>query len=63
MAKLKITLIHRANTTKHRKVVQALGLHKIGQSVEPEATPAILGMVRHVAHLVCCEETEGGATE
>jgi large subunit ribosomal protein L30 len=36
--------------------VEALGLKKIGQSVEQESTPAILGMVRHVAHLVRCEE-------
>jgi large subunit ribosomal protein L30 len=41
---------------KQRKTVHALGLRKIGQTVEKEATPAIMGMVRAVAHLVNVEE-------
>lgn len=32
--------------------MQALGLHKINAIVEHEATPAILGMVEKVKHLV-----------
>ena len=43
---------------KHRKTVRALGLKKISQSVEHEATPAFLGMVRAVSHLVTVEEME-----
>jgi large subunit ribosomal protein L30 len=35
--------------------MQALGLSKINQSVEVEATPAIIGMVRKVNHLVAVE--------
>jgi large subunit ribosomal protein L30 len=35
-----------------------LGLRKIGSTTEQEATPAILGMVRIVSHLVSVEELE-----
>ncbi|ANO47673.1 50S ribosomal protein L30 [Flavobacterium columnare] len=38
--------------------MQALGLRKMGQVVEHEATPAILGMVNKVKHLVSSEETK-----
>ena len=41
----------------HRRTVQALGLRRIGATVEKAATPAILGMVRAVSHLVSVEET------
>ena len=58
MSKVIITLIKSTNNANKKLVatVEALGLKKIGQSIEQEATPAILGMVRHVAHLVRCEE-------
>jgi large subunit ribosomal protein L30 len=36
--------------------LDALGLHKIDQVVEHDATPAILGMVKTVNHLVSVEE-------
>jgi large subunit ribosomal protein L30 len=57
--KLKITLIKSANNAnkKQAATIQALGLRKIGQTVEHDATPTILGMVRHVTHLVRCENT------
>jgi large subunit ribosomal protein L30 len=35
--------------------MQALGLTKLNQSVEVEATGAIIGMVRKVNHLVALE--------
>ncbi|MCQ2603982.1 MAG: 50S ribosomal protein L30 [Spirochaetia bacterium] len=38
------------------KTVKALGLGKINSYVELEGTPAILGMVRTVRHLVKVEE-------
>ena len=58
MAKLKITLVRSTNSSnqKHRRTVSALGLHKIGDSVEHEDTPAIRGMVRQISYLVSCEE-------
>jgi len=39
-----------------RRTVKALGLGKIGSSVEHDASPAIKGMVRAVSHLVKVEE-------
>ena len=39
-----------------RATVKALGLGKINSSVEKEATPATMGMVRVVEHLVKVEE-------
>jgi large subunit ribosomal protein L30 len=41
-----------------RATVRSLGLRKIGSTTEQEATPAILGMVRIVSHLVSVEELE-----
>jgi len=41
---------------KQRATVRSLGLRKIGSSSEQEASPAILGMVRVVSHLVSVEE-------
>ena len=41
---------------KQRATVRSLGLRKIGSSSEQEASPAILGMVRAVSHLVSVEE-------
>ena len=41
---------------KQRATVRALGLRKIGSSTEQEVRPAILGMVKAVAHLVSVEE-------
>ncbi len=36
--------------------LEALGLHRIDQVVEHDATPAVLGMVKTVNHLVSVEE-------
>jgi large subunit ribosomal protein L30 len=57
MAKIKITQIKSVidRTERQKKTVQALGLKKINHSVEVEATPAIIGMVRAVNHLVAVE--------
>jgi large subunit ribosomal protein L30 len=41
---------------KQRATVRSLGLRKIGSVSEQEASPAILGMVKAVAHLVFVEE-------
>ena len=35
-----------------KRTLQALGLHKISQVVEVEATPSARGMIRKVHHLV-----------
>ena len=52
--KLKITLVKSTigAIPKHRKTVEALGLRKIGKSVELPNNDAVKGMVWHVRHLV-----------
>ncbi len=45
------------NETAKRTLV-ALGLRKLNASVEVEATPQILGMVRRVNHLIKVEEVQ-----
>ena len=42
-----------------RSTVTALGLRRLGSATELEATPAVLGMVRVVAHLVEVQEVQG----
>lgn len=37
---------------RQKKTLDALGLRKLNQVVEKEATPQILGMVKRVRHLV-----------
>jgi large subunit ribosomal protein L30 len=58
MAKLKITLKKSTNKAVEGQVatVKALGLGKIGTSVEHNDNPQIRGMIRKVSHLVCVEE-------
>ena len=58
MAKIKVKKVKSAiNRTKRQKLtLEALGLNKIGQTKEHEATSSILGMVRKVEHLVSVEE-------
>ena len=40
---------------KQKDTIQALGLRKINHTVEHEATPQILGMVKKVGHLLKVE--------
>lgn len=58
MAKLKITLIKSLNgkVEKQKATVKALGLKKIGSSVERDDSPAVKGMIKVVEHLVKVEE-------
>jgi large subunit ribosomal protein L30 len=39
-------------TERQKRTLRALGFTKMGQTVEVEATPQILGMVKKVEHLV-----------
>lgn len=60
MGKIKVTQV-RSNIKRpqnQKRTLEALGLRKIGQVVEHEATPNILGMVNKVKHLVSVEETK-----
>ncbi len=56
--KIKIKLVRSTIGRKpyQKKTAKALGLGKINSSVEKEASPSILGMVRAIEHLVEVEE-------
>ena len=58
MAKIKIKQVRSKinRPERQKRTLQALGLRKINQTVEVEATPQILGMVNKVKHLVDVEE-------
>ena len=57
MAKIKIKQVKsKINCTyRQKRTLTALGIKKINQVVEVEATPQILGMVNKVQHLVSVE--------
>ncbi|HEU5278295.1 MAG TPA: 50S ribosomal protein L30 [Gaiellaceae bacterium] len=54
MAKIRITQVRSqiGQSQKHRGTLRALGLGKIGKSVEHDEGPVIAGMLRKVRHLV-----------
>ncbi len=56
--KIKVTLVKSmiGRPEKHRKVLRAMGLSKIGKSVVLEDTASNRGMVFKVSHLVKAEE-------
>ncbi len=58
MAKIKITQVKSSigSNKKQKATLEALGLRKMHQTVEHEATPQVVGMARKVAHLVKVEE-------
>ena len=58
MAKIKVTQVRSGiNRPKRQKATLiALGLKKMQQTVEHEATPQILGMVNKISHLLKVEE-------
>jgi large subunit ribosomal protein L30 len=44
-------------TAKHRGTLRALGLGRIGSSIERTESPELAGMLRKVRHLVRIEES------
>jgi large subunit ribosomal protein L30 len=58
MKKIKITQVKSVidRSERQKRTMEALGLRKLNNTVEVEATPQILGMVRKVTHLVKVEE-------
>ena len=56
--KIKVTLVKStiAAVPKQRATVEALGLHKLNQTVELPDNDAVRGMVWKVSHLVKVEE-------
>jgi large subunit ribosomal protein L30 len=59
VAKLRITQTRSAigQTERHRGTLRALGLGKIGRTVERPDSPETQGMLRRVRHLVRVEES------
>lgn len=58
MAKIKIKQVKSQikRPARQKKTLAALGLKKMNQVVEHEATPQIMGMVRTVNHLIQVED-------
>ncbi|NLA24073.1 MAG: 50S ribosomal protein L30 [Bacteroidales bacterium] len=58
MTKLKITQIRSkiGCTERQKRTIEALGLKRMHHTVELEATPQIIGMIKAVHHLVKVEE-------
>jgi large subunit ribosomal protein L30 len=58
VVKVKITQVRSqiGQSERHRGTLRALGLGKIGRSVEQVETPVLAGMLRKVGHLVKVEE-------
>ncbi len=58
MAKLKITQVKSSigSTKRQKATLEALGLKKLNQTIEHEATPQIVGMVNKMRHLLSVEE-------
>ncbi|WP_397447304.1 50S ribosomal protein L30 [Polaribacter sp. R77954] len=58
MAKIKVTQVKSqiGRLKNQKRTLEALGLRRLNQTVEHEATPSIVGMVDKVSHLVSVEE-------
>lgn len=59
MSKVRITQVRSGigQSTRHNGTLRALGLGKIGRTVEQEESPVLAGMLRKVRHLVKIEES------
>lgn len=58
MAKLHVKKVRSAinRTARQKKTLEALGLHKMNQVVEHEDSPAVMGMIAKVSHLITVEK-------
>ena len=56
--KIRITYVRSAigRAERQKRTIRSLGLHRLGDSVEHEDSPAVRGMVESVRHLVKVEE-------
>ena len=57
MAKVRVTQVRSqiGQSERHRGTLRALGLGRIGRSVEHDESPVLAGMLRKVRHLVKIE--------
>ena len=60
MAKVRVTQVRSqiGQSERHRGTLRALGLGKIGRTVEHPESPQLAGMLRKVRHLVRIEESK-----
>lgn len=60
MAKIKVKQVKSGikRPGNQKKTLEALGLRRIGQVVEHEDTPNIIGMINTVKHLVTTEQSK-----
>ena len=60
MGKIKVTQVKSAikKPKRQKLTLEALGIRKLHQTIEVEATPQVLGMVKKVSHLVEVEEVK-----
>lgn len=60
MAKLRITWVKSTIGRRfdQKRTVRALGLRRLGHTVELSDSPSLRGMIKKVHHLVSVEETE-----
>lgn len=58
MSKVKVTQVRSVidRPKKQKDTMVALGLRKMNQTVEHNATPQIMGMIKKVSHLVRVEQ-------
>ncbi|MDD4108555.1 MAG: 50S ribosomal protein L30 [Prolixibacteraceae bacterium] len=58
MAKIKITQVKSSigSNKRQKAILESLGLRKLNQTIEHEATPQIMGMVNKMRHLITVEE-------
>jgi large subunit ribosomal protein L30 len=58
MTKIKVTLVKSAigRPERQKRTLISLGLRKLNQTIEHDATPTIVGMVNKVQHLVSVTE-------
>ncbi|APG63914.1 MULTISPECIES: 50S ribosomal protein L30 [Tenacibaculum] len=60
MSKIKVTQVKSkiGRLKNQKRTLEALGLRRMNQTVEHEATPSIIGMVNTVKHLISVEEVK-----
>ncbi len=60
MTKLRVTWVRSASGHRQdqKRTIRALGLRKLGQTVEHSDTPSARGMIFKVQHLVAVEEAK-----
>lgn len=60
MARIKVTQTKSkiGRLQNQKRTLEALGLRKMHQTVEHEATPTIIGMVNTIKHLISVEEVK-----